>query len=308
MRNKNLILNYVFLSCLIVLFLNDHLFKFQYTSWLTGKLSDVVGIILLPMLLTYLFPKLKQNSVFVAGLFFAFWKSPFSESFIKIYNIISPISIHRVVDYTDVLVLLLLPIPYFLIKNSSSLERFSVKKINVFAVLLPAMFVLMSTSPLYTYSSETGVLTFREASFEIKKTEPELLKEFKNQNIILVKDTAQILEDLRFRISRIGKFNQEAIKNGGDIFKVDNADLKEIIIKEISESSDYKIKEINIGDKTVKNLRFSIKPAYTKMNPKKFVQIQIHEIQIDKNLDDYKVEKRLRKTYQSIITSKFKHF
>jgi branched-subunit amino acid permease len=86
MRNKNLILNPAFLICLVVLFLNDHFFKFYYTSWFTGKLSDIAGIILLPMLLTYLFPKLKQNSVFVAGLLFTFWKSPFSEGFIKVYN------------------------------------------------------------------------------------------------------------------------------------------------------------------------------------------------------------------------------
>lgn len=310
MRNKNLILNYVFLSCVIVLFLNDHLFKFQYKSWFTGKLSDVVGIILLPMLLTYLFPKLKENSVFTAGLLFIFWKSPFSESFIKIYNIISPISIHRIVDYSDLLVLLLLPIPYFLIKNSNVLHQFSLKRINAFAVLLPTVFVLMSTSQLhtYSYSPETGNLTFRETKFEIKKTEVDLLKEFQNQNIILVKDTAVILESLRYDVSRIGKFDQNALKSGDDIFKVDNADLKDIFLKKIEESSDYKIQEIKIGDRTLKNLRFSIKPALMKMSPKKFSQIVVREVQIDKNLDEDKVGERLREIYESIITSKFKHF
>ncbi|WP_415328274.1 hypothetical protein [Chryseobacterium sp. MMS23-Vi53] len=310
MRNKNLILNYVFLSCLIILFLNDHIFKFQYTSWFTGKLSDVVGIILLPMLLTYLFPKLKENSVFEAGLFFAFWKSPFSESFIKIYNVISPISIHRVVDESDLLVLLLLPIPYFLIKNIHVLDQFSLKKINVFAVLLPTVFVLMSTSQanVYSYSSDTGILSFRDARFEIKKTGPNLLKEFEDQNVAWVKDTVYILESMRFQIARMGKIDQKAIKNGGDIFKINNTELKEHIEREIYYSSDYKIKEIKIGDRIIKNLRFSIHPSYMKMSPKKFVQIEVREVQIDKNLDQDKVGDRLRELYQSIIASKFKHF
>lgn len=310
MRNSHLILNYLFLGCLTVLFFNDHFFKFQYTSWFTGKLSDIVGIILFPMLLTYLFPKLKQNSVFVAGLFFAFWKSPFSENFISIYNQVSPISIHRVVDYTDLLVFLLLPVPYFLIKNDTVLKQFSFKKINAFAVLLPTLFVLMSTSQsrTYIYSPETGTLTFMDVQFEIKKTKTDLLKEIQNQNLVLEKDTAYILESSRYEISRMGKFDQNAIKNGGDIFKIDNADLKETLVKEIENSSDYKIREIKIGDRTVRNLRFSIKPAFMAMNPKKTSQIVVHGVQIDKNLDENKVGDRLREIYKSVITSKFKNF
>jgi hypothetical protein len=310
MRNKNLILNYVFLCCLIILFLNDHIFKFQYTSWFTGKLSDIVGIILFPMLLAYLLPKLKENSIFAAGLFFTFWKSPFSESFIKIYNVISPIPIHRIVDYSDLLVLSLLPIPYFLIKNINILEQFSLKKTNAFAVLLPTILVLMSTSQMrtYTYSPETGVLTFRDIQFEIRKTKEDLLKEIQSQNIVLVKDTAFILESARYEVSRMGKLDQTALEKGGDIFKIDNADLKDVLLKEIERSSDYKIQEIKIGDRTIKNLRFSIKPALMKMSPKKFSQIVVHGAEIDKNLDNDKVGERLKEIYQSIITSKFKHF
>lgn len=311
MRNKNLIVNYIFLICLIVLFLNDHIFKFQYTSWFTGKLSDIAGIILLPMLLAYLFPKLKENSVFAAGLFFTFWKSPFSESFIKFYNFISPISIHRIVDYSDLLVLLLLPIPYLLIKKNTVLEHFNLKKINVLAVLLPTILVLMSTSQArtYTYSRETGALNFMDVRFEIKKTESDLLKEIQNQNLVLVKDTAFILEASRYTVSEMGKFNQNALEKGNeDIFKINNAELKNILLKEIERSSDYKIQEIKIGERTIRNLRFSIKPAYMKMSPKKFSEIVVHGAEIDKNLDDDKVGERLREIYKSIIISKFKHF
>lgn len=310
MRNSHLVLNYFFLGCLTVLFFNDHFFKFQYTSWFTGKLSDIVGIVLFPMLLTYLFPKLKQNSVFVAGLFFAFWKSPFSENLITVYNQISPISIHRVVDYTDLMVFLLLPVPYFLIKNDAVLKQFSLKKINAYAVLLPTLFVLMSTSQprTYIYSPETGTLKFMDVQFEIKKTKPDLLKEIQDQNIVLEKDTAYILESSRYEISRMGKFDQNAIKNGGDIFKIDNADLKEVLVKEIENSSDYKIREIKIGDRTVRNLRFSVKPAFMAMNPKKNSQIVVHGVQIDKNLDENKVGDRLREIYKSVIISKFKNF
>lgn len=312
MRNKNLILNYVFLSCVIVLFMNDHFFKFKYTSWFTGKLSDAVGIILLPMLITYIFPKLKENSAFVSGLFFVFWKSPFSESFIKMYNTISPIDIHRVIDYSDLMVLLLLAIPYFLIKNDHIFENFIIKKIHAAIVLFPTVFVLMSTSQSngYTYSPETGKLAFRDFNFEIKKTEGDLLKKLEEQHITIVKDTAQILQSLRYEISAMGKFNQDAIAKTkeGDIFKVDNAELRKRIMERIYYSSDYKINELKIGERNVKNIRFSIEPAYNKINAKKFVAIKLHEVQIDKDLDDDKVAVRLREIYQSVIMSRFKNF
>lgn len=310
MRNKNLILNYVFLSCVIVLFINDHFFKFQYTSWFTGKLSDAVGIILLPMLVTFAFPKLKENSVFASGLFFIFWKSPFSESFIRMYNAISPIDIHRVIDYSDLIVLLLLPIPYFLIKNDHIFENFVIRKIHAAVVLFPTVFVLMSTSQSngYTYSPETGKLTFRDFNFEMKKTESDLLMKLEEQHIKVVKDTLQILHSLRYEISAMGKFDQGAITKGGDIFKVDNAELRKRIEERIYYSSDYKIKELKIGERTVKNISFSIGPAYNKINAKKFIAIKLHELEIDKRLDDDKVAASLREIYQSAVMSSFKSF
>jgi hypothetical protein len=47
-RNQDLLFNWIFLSGLILLALNDHLLKWQYSNWLTGKLSDFVGLLILP--------------------------------------------------------------------------------------------------------------------------------------------------------------------------------------------------------------------------------------------------------------------
>lgn len=71
-RNKYYLLNFVFLFCLVILLLNDHFFKYQFANALTGKLSDVVGIILLPLLLAFVFPRLKQQAVWISGLLFVF--------------------------------------------------------------------------------------------------------------------------------------------------------------------------------------------------------------------------------------------
>jgi len=303
MRNRNLILNYVFISCLIVLFLNDHLFKFQYTSWFTGKLSDIVGIILLPMLLTYLFPKLKQNSVFVAGLFFAFWKSPFSESFIKIYNTISPISIHRVVDYTDLLVLLLLPIPYFLIRNSNSFVQFSIKKINVFAVLLPTMLVLMSTSPPpYYYHPKTGNVYFDGYSVEVNKPKEEIIAELKKRNINIYKDTVKIIRASQhyfFRRYDI-KIIEKDLQKYQQMVKFNNDSIRIQVLNIIDKSTDYKIDSIKIGDEQIKNITIDLQ----KRDDNSSV-IHLYDATIDKNLDEDNVTRKIKKQYRTLLKEYF---
>lgn len=310
MRNKNLIVNPVFVGCLTLLFMNDHLFKTAYHNGLTGKVSDMAGIVLFPMLLAYLFPKLRENAVFVAGLFFVFWKSPFSGNLIRLYNLVSPVSIHRLVDYTDLWVLLLLPVPYFLIRNSWYLEKIRLKKISVSIVLVPAVFVLMATSPPYSYFyiPEKGTLIFRGASMEIRKTKTDLLTEMDAHHVAWVKDTAEVIESLRFEISKMGKFDQNALKNGGPVFTINNDELRLLILKKIHESSDYKIPELKVGERTVKNLRFSIEPSYREINQKKFSTVVLREVEIDKNLDHDKAGKELREMYQDIIISKFKNF
>lgn len=63
MRNKYLLANYFFLFSLLLLFTNDHFFKANYSNWLTGKLPDVFGVIVLTFLLAYVITKLKQTYV-----------------------------------------------------------------------------------------------------------------------------------------------------------------------------------------------------------------------------------------------------
>ena len=99
-RNKYYLLNYVYLVCLLTLLLNDHYLKHEFSNWLTGKLSDVVGIIILPLLFAFTFPKLKRHSPWISAILFAFWKSPFSQTLIDLYNQIAFIQTSRTVDPT----------------------------------------------------------------------------------------------------------------------------------------------------------------------------------------------------------------
>ena len=71
-RNKFLLLNYVFVVSIILLFINDHFLKLYFHNWFTGKFSDFLGMIIFPLFLAYVFPKLRTFSILVSFILFIF--------------------------------------------------------------------------------------------------------------------------------------------------------------------------------------------------------------------------------------------
>lgn len=107
------ICNIPFLVCLITLLLNDFYFKSQYHNWITGKLSDVCGLFVFASFWTAVFPSKKQIIYFSTALLFVIWKSPYSQVFINFFSH-NFYPIYRVVDVTDLIALVILPVIYFL--------------------------------------------------------------------------------------------------------------------------------------------------------------------------------------------------
>src|SRR5215218_2765448 len=98
----SLLLHPVFISSLILLLLNDFYWKYEYGNWLTGKLSDVAGFIVLPVFCRVIFPSVSRLKIAVASIaFFVWWKSPLSQFAIDYLNTSFQWPIRRVVDYSD---------------------------------------------------------------------------------------------------------------------------------------------------------------------------------------------------------------
>lgn len=147
MKSKFL-LNPVFLIGLLVLALNDHLFKFAYGNWLTGKLSDVAGVLILPLFFTFLFGGSKRTVIAATVVLFSWWKSPWSQPAIDWYNAWTPISTGRVVDYTDLLAFAVLPLAWYTLKYIDQLAlqpRFS-PQLATYLVLPLASLAFVATS------------------------------------------------------------------------------------------------------------------------------------------------------------------
>jgi len=132
-----------FLLGLTLLLLNDLVLKELYGNWFTGKLSDFAGLFIFPLFWTVLFPKYKNNIFLITALGFIYWKSPFSQDFIDVWNRFMLFDIDRVVDYSDLLALLILPIAYTLESAKNKLMRV---RIHPMLPLLIAAFSFMATS------------------------------------------------------------------------------------------------------------------------------------------------------------------
>ena len=227
-RNKYLVSNFVFLLCVSVLFLNDHHLKSCYPGWLTGKLSDVMGIIVLPLLLAFVFPRLRYHALWVSAVLFAFWKSPYSQSTIDLYNSYSFIGVSRVIDPTDLFVLVFLPIPYLVMSRIEEWAVLKIRRVNPLFVLLPTILILMATSlpPSYYYDENHTLKCFR-CSLTVKYTQEEIVEKLRRAGIVFDSNDRSIPtenEDVnfywlnRFIIDRDTlrnlKFSMQTSKNG----------------------------------------------------------------------------------------------
>ncbi len=110
-----------FLISVALLLLNDFYFKYSFHNYLTGKLSDIVGLFAFSYFMSNVI-KNKTKLVYIfTGLLFIFWKSSFSQPFIDFFNDVG-LGLSRVIDYSDLIALCILPLSY-LYRNQKSVHN-----------------------------------------------------------------------------------------------------------------------------------------------------------------------------------------
>lgn len=108
-RRVDLFTSLPFMACLVILVLNDWVFKAAWHNALTGKLSDFAGVALFALFWCALFPRKLRLVLAATALGFAWWKSPLSQPMIELWNAWLPMRLGRTVDYSDLMALLVLP-------------------------------------------------------------------------------------------------------------------------------------------------------------------------------------------------------
>jgi hypothetical protein len=273
-RNKYYLLNVVFVFCLLILLLNDHYLKDEFGNWFTGKLSDMTGIIILPLLLAFVFSKLQQHATWISALLFAFWKSPFSEGLINLYNEYAFIQTSRIIDYTDLYVLLLLPIPYFIIKRVDSLNAIKIKQVNPLLILFPTVGALLATSPpprIY-YTRSEGNLKCYGCNITVNYTQDEIVEKLKKHGIVF---------------SHIAPIDSNALCMA-PFLKKENVHV-------------YILKQLIIEKDTLRSLDFTMRTIKNRKT-----KIYFNGMEVSDDISTQKLETNLRKYYKKILFKELK--
>ncbi len=111
----------LFILVLGLLLLNDFYLKYEFSNLLTGKLSDITGLFLFPYFLSSLKIKWTKTIYLGTALLFIFWKSPFSQDLIIWWQTIG-IGFNRIIDYTDLFALFILPLSFYYFQKQLSTE------------------------------------------------------------------------------------------------------------------------------------------------------------------------------------------
>jgi beta-glucosidase len=181
----------VFLLGLAILLLNDWVWKAQFSNLLSGKLSDFAGLFVFVIFWTALFPTQKRWVFGLTGLFFIFWKSPFSQPLIASWNGLGLWQIARVVDFSDNIALLSLPAAYWwLAKKQDAKPRF---RLHPVLPLMVAAFAFCATSRIQRHMVELD-----KKVYEIEMSKSDL------------EDAVQRLEGVEVKETQLPKKKQES--------------------------------------------------------------------------------------------------
>ncbi|MBC8024414.1 MAG: hypothetical protein H7Y89_00335 [Steroidobacteraceae bacterium] len=134
-----------FLAALTMLLLNDFWLKSQFPGLITGKLSDFAGIAMIALPLLAMFPRHARAIYLAIAAAFLWWKSPLSGLFIAFANEVLPYRIGRVVDYSDLLALLVLPFCSLATRDVCA-ESGRLRRVLTIPVIAIAVFATAATS------------------------------------------------------------------------------------------------------------------------------------------------------------------
>lgn len=144
MNKYRILISPLFISGLILLLINDHVLKYSNPNFITGKLSDFIGLFLFGLFVITLIQKKQKLILILTGILFIYWKSELSEGLIKNLNILIPININRTVDYTDLVSIIILPLSYI------AYEKFKYHntKLNLLYIL-PSIMIFSATTVVH---------------------------------------------------------------------------------------------------------------------------------------------------------------
>jgi hypothetical protein len=133
-----------------MLLLNDLYLKAAYRNWITGKLSDFSGVFMVSMLVFAFLVNFRWVVGLLIACLFALWKSPLAEPAIKFIQSQGVFHFGRVVDYSDLVAIVMIPLAVAITNNSryTRITASTFRRALTVPVVVLALFAVMGTSYL----------------------------------------------------------------------------------------------------------------------------------------------------------------
>jgi hypothetical protein len=233
-----------FLGGLFVLLVNDHILKSIFDNWLTGKLSDLAGLFIFPIFFSALIPKYRKHIYWITALGFIWWKSPLSNSFLELWNKLPLLDVSRVMDWTDLVALIVLPFSYMYFEN----YNFKKFRLSPVPLIVVSSFAFIATSrahyiPMYyqynlPYSKEELIRRLNAIAKEDEQLP--ISTHIENSNYI----QNQYGDSMRFYVSKYTDYRDTFYNKEGS---VDTVMLRKIPVKDTAYiSGDLLYYEMNV--------------------------------------------------------------
>ncbi len=294
MKSKpySLLLHPFFLISLFLLLLNDISLKYEFHNGLTGKLSDFTGLFVFALFLIVLIPHYKIYVLVFCGLFFIWWKSILSTPFIDAWNDLMPILIDRVIDYSDLSALLVLPLA-FIVSNKQYDPVIRYRRFWINFIGLVSIFAFCFTSPprYALYYTDNNGLSYH-GGFETRKSEEELIQKLKSRNIIFYRDSSAYypLQDREYYYKR--KNNDTTT----EWVRVNNSFDSTLYIKQI-EDAFIVIPSYKIDDTELVNVKIS----YRKGDKKNYVSVRTFEMTWHYKRGPGKLKRKIKRHFKELF-------
>lgn len=178
-KKINILLHPFFLMGLLLLILNDHVLKQEFHNGITGKLSDFVGLFIFPIFWAALAPKYKKLIYSVTALFFIYWKSSWSQHFLDWLQV-KNLPITRVVDYTDLIALFVLPLSYYFFQHAQPIYK---RSFLVTPIAIISFFAFCATSMPNYHVKNPEIKHEYIKGFRTKLSKEEFINELNKLNI-----------------------------------------------------------------------------------------------------------------------------
>jgi len=287
-KNLFLLLHPLFLCNLFLLIANDHWWKYAYSNALTGKISDFAGVFVLAVFLVACLRFKKSIAVITTALFFIWWKSPLSETFITTFGFT------RVVDYSDLLALSILPFIFFLTPFRYSTQKFPVRHFTILIACISLTAMFATTYPVREIYRYPPGHVFVNKEWRTKLTKEQFFHRL---------DSLQIPWKLEYvvylPVQAHGLMFVE--KNGADsVYKMKPVDeMKDTVLlyeKQLGEH--YLIPYLALERDTITNIRFKFNDEGRKRS------IELMAMTIPQGLEyEYYMRRPIRKKYWAIFKS-----